>query len=506
MKKTFICLCLLALLALGSLAAIHQALSDTGSAVEITETAHLGDPKAAQGLELTIKTQDLEALFWNTSMIPGQAPETDFTVDLDYNYFDYHSDGPDATIAIGQPLNFGVQYSSLGVDRIDEEGLLVSDILNDVAQRTKPGSTHTEVLHLRDYVDFYPFSLNFYSKAMHGDLRNLEHRLHSDDLTPEQQAEYQEQFRLMTLLTEAFRFPLPERDFITVQISKNADGAIFDANCAEGTSDVPPADTPFTPESDEAAAAMAMPDRVLVHVQCPSLFSQNAVYFVPEFRTPDGELLDYRLTPGGYGLYRLPLDDNSLPIPEELTCVMPLRPEEHLEQLLLDEDANRILLATSVDTEVTLRLADTSDGHLVQSLPAGRQDRSSSKNPSYVNFLFEKNVLMVIQFDRSFQVLTQEENGDFVLRFTGDLSFLENFPMHYLYQYSLAYDQGRLALLCNERFYAQDTQCAFSLMVWDETGLLYAGNYQHSLDRSRLENGYQSIVTDRDSPLEVRFS
>lgn len=163
MRKSLTVLLVLAVLAVGFLAAAAPAVDRQETAVEITEERYYGDPAAGEGLRLGVKTAMDGYLHWATAIDLG--PE--ITWDTDFSYTASRTgeySEPDPYFYLYPNGGGGTTSTSYGGDlNLTDTGDPFDRILQDVATRAPAGTeNYTETVRLSDYLAYYPIGVDYY--------------------------------------------------------------------------------------------------------------------------------------------------------------------------------------------------------------------------------------------------------------------------------------------------------------------------------------------------------
>ena len=496
MKVRYYLVCALALLSAAALTGISHLVSETAEAVEITESAQLGDPAVAAELALQARFDENRRLNWETSLVPGQTPTTQFYMRKSSAYS--HDPSPfRAECYLQSYFNSGEMGDQLEITEWNYGP--VAPLFQEIADRTQPGTVHTEAVLLEDHFDCFP--LEFYVNSDTMDSHMIRHLLAEEHLSPAGEAHYQKVLDFLDQLRDTFRFPVPKGMQVTFQVCKASDGSIQILNSVEGAPVVPLKDHAYDPTQGDYGFPETDADQFL-RTFCHSINVGQTLYFLPELRLGEEQaLLDYSLTPG-YGLYRLDLSED-VPTMKELSLVCPLQEDQLIAGLTLDDSGKRILLTTQTGKETALHVLDAATGELRQSFPIGTQSEQD-----WVYTISDGPILMAIQVREelsSFRLYIQGQQGDYQFQYTGD--FPQSFPFYWSSGVTLAFDGQRLAAVATAHSSREEPQCSFSLLVWDRDSLLYAGNYDASLNRSpRGDTQFHSINPSREEPFSLKFT
>lgn len=163
MRKSLIVFAVLAALSVGLFAAAVPALNGRETAVEITEERHCGDPAAAEGLRLGVKTNMEGYLHWDTDVELG--PELSWTTDFRFTpsrTYEQRQSEPYLNLYDLSGVGSSTSYEgSINFDDWDDDPF--GPIMADVASRAPRGQEdYTETVRLSDYMDYFPFGVDYF--------------------------------------------------------------------------------------------------------------------------------------------------------------------------------------------------------------------------------------------------------------------------------------------------------------------------------------------------------
>ncbi len=454
MRKSLLLTILLLVLAAGFFYDAADWVAQGKDAVAIEETVLYGDKAAAEGLVVDSFVQCDYRLFWHTRYQVGAVPacDTDFrfsqTEDRSSSEYPYRG------------IYFTSVFEGFGVSGsldMTEESLL----LQDVASRTLPGEEHTEVVSVGAYYQYYPIRVDFDRPcgfAVNEDIQKL--------------------------FAGYFQFPVLANHRITVTVGKNEAGEVYQL------------------QQDSFADSG-------VSLDGSSVATEDACFFTVCYTAiADGMLLDTGAIPGGYGIYRFPVDKESeetrVLTKDDLQTVYAVDPAQvRIISLQLSLDQSKLLLVTLEEGLYQLTVLDAATATPLQKLPL---------LPAVTDVVFDRLVLaddFIVAFwsDGRFALLSADEAGRYQVGFNGDLRARED--LHYLFSGTLGMDfhDGRLAMaVFADGWYSAQEYCSFYLVVYDKTGLLYEGKYGHSLDKSPVADNYAYTCRPvDDTPLAVTW-
>lgn len=428
MKKRLIfyfVLLLIAVVALSGAALAGFLIQD-----DITIEAHTlsGDVSAAEGLELTVYARRDMNLSWVTTFPATAASQavTDFT---------YHLDGISSSEDVY--LDFSTASLNSGIWIKLEDLLDDSNRWNDflivpvqaMAQDLAPGEKKTETVKVADYWDVYPIRLVF---------------------NPPNNRIYYDQGE-STFLTDYFHIPVPTELTVDITVSLEEYGDWVDA-------DINP-----TGDGDYGF--------------CSSVLYTDQGIYLGLYSCNSEEPADFSHIQGGYGIYRVPLpqeEDYALPV-EDIENILPLSAEDVEVVSLLKSPWEGILEVFTVEQDaLRLRLLEEETCTVIEDY---RLDADTLPE--------------VVQTEDVLVLLFREEGTQRILAYTredGQYHFwldtklqLENF---YFSGISATFDGKRLALAYPWGEYAS---VGTGLLVYDQRGLLYHGQYESSADSNLLQ-------------------
>ena len=441
MRKSLWMLAALGLCALVVVMAAIGALQGSREDIAVMETTVSGDPAAAEDLQVRTVLNLKNHLFWQTDYAAGVQPEANTVFRLYQRRQQYPYEQSPGEISIGLPSkNFGIS----GHVNLDEHPDLMTVPVMDVASRTPAGESRTEVVQLCQYYDVYPLYAVFPGQLM--------------DRTMEEPSD------APSFLTSYFQVPVPETDYMEVTVEKDTGGNVVDVRCSDWI-----AETASDQEQENV----------------PYLYSDSAIVGDYGYFVLCGNV-DLSQSRGGYGLYRIPITwvDNwntlqfSEPEPllelEQLENVYPMDPAFCEEvRLKPGTDETELLLFTQSESGAVLTVLDTTDCTVKQQVELEQQTLPTVWQHENLLILYHENY----ETDSRWLQVLQNRNGQYAFWLQ-----TAEFP---LLQYGgrsdpvFCFDGERLGVANYLEFYED---AAHRIMVYDRTGLLYAGDYAYSSD------------------------
>lgn len=467
-------LLLICALSFAAATAFFVAASDD---VEVLPKTLYGDPTAAEGLKVDFRVQHHGTLHWDIHCNPvtGES-DTDFIFDRDDPFFeqweytpsgvqmyavmDYRShrfywnmDDLQATPKDSGLFKLGEYLKSLPLLENEQDGSATLD-------PSQEETFHT--IDLSDFFEYYPFEGEV-------DLWDAGH-IPSWDVCSIYRAEnYDSSKMLSQLFQNHFKIPVPDNATILVNIFEYRDGQrdFHFGGFPEDTSFFYPENYGFT--------------------------VGNSCYFV--FSETMGN--DVSQIPGGWGIYRL---DYTLMEKEQdietaqLSTVYSLDTDTYVQDMVLSSDGKRILLTNVRDGCTYLTVIDLATMEMLQEI----QLYSGTLLPYiYVDIHDDFILVNCINREPNYQRLAVYQllpNGIYEKRIDVDPSAYP--PGLDRYDDRVAFDGQRLAIANgllrdvkedDDRIYSYPA-CGFTLQIFDNTGLLYYGEYGTTLETANWDS------------------
>mgnify|MGYP001625288795 FL=1 len=427
MKKRlifYVFLVLIAVVGLSSAALAGFLIQD-----DITIEAHTlsGDVSAAEGLTLTVYAQRNSYLTWDTTFPATAAFQavTDFT---------YHPNG----VSFSQDAYLHFSTASLNgatsttLENLMEERNRWSDFLiepiRELARELAPGEEKTEAVTVADYWEIYPLSLY----------------LSIPNVTYYDEGE-------TSFLTNYFHIPVPAELTVDITVSLDEDG-----ECVQAT---------INPTGEESYGFCSA-----------ELVTEQGIY-LGLYSCEPGETVDFSHIQGGYGIYRIPLpqeDDYALPV-EDIENILPLSAEDAEAVSLLESPWDGIIEVFTVEQgTLRLRLLEEETCTVIEDywLDADKLPEVVQTEDMLVLLFWEEDTQRFLAYAR--------EDGQYRLWLDTELPL----EAYYLSSINAAFDGSRLALVYPWGEYAS---VGTGLLVYDQSGLLYHGQYISSADSNLLQ-------------------
>lgn len=431
----------------------HAWVDAEKAAVSIEETVIYGDKSAAQGLSLDIRTHCNYRLFWDTHFTLGESP----TISTDFS-FSQAEQRPSRNIPYAG-IYFDGTFNGHGASGSGTVGLDMTNEtvpVRDVASRTAPGENRTEVVRLSDYYQFYPIQVEFDRPsgfAVNADTQKL--------------------------FADYFRIPVYPEHQVEISIEKDGAGEVRSLS--------------LSTSKDSG-----------VFLETPSAITDNGCFFTFSCRTAGGKLLDTSFITGGYGIYHFPLhnqgDDDRILDVDELQMVYPIDAEvAEAVELRTSADRSKLFLVTRESGSYMLTVIDVRTMVQLQKLAV----LPAAEDSAFHSLHIYDDFVVPFRSDGRFALLALSADGAYEIHFAAD--FTRQPSGFFAADSSMDFDGERLAVaLFQEPYYQPDRECNFFLAVFARDGLVYAGEYEHSLDRDLAEHRLSCLPFGED-PLTVTW-
>lgn len=465
MRKSLIIIAILLALSLGVIVSAVTAMDAQHENITITEETLYGDPAAAEGLSVSTRVDSERHLYWDTTYMACADPQpvTDFIYSDERLYEEYEDTGS-FYLQLAH-LNSGMSgrwesiedLENIHGEEFDMDSPHLMKPVLDVESRTKPGEERKEIIRLADYYDDFP--LGFHFMARDGFL-------------------YRENEQsLWKYLNNYFRIPVPEDLELEVTVSKDEAGFIYNIDYYE----VSGLGSSYTT------------------CYSPSVVRQDGVFF-----GLCGNV-DFSRIEGGYGIYYMPVAKNekiaaidgqtgeTVPqvyLTQRIENIYPMDPADCEEMgIYLSADGQQVYAFTKEQGEVILTVFDSETCEIIQQFQP-----DIGQLPT---LWCQDNIVALITGDEAWENFFLQvylvEDGKLTLWLDTDMFHAGDKGPYWYMDAELCFDGQRLAIA---QYHDNWNVATHRILIYDQTGLQYAGDFHHSgddlPDRLRTwENGLQ---------------
>lgn len=430
MRRSLLLLAVLLVLAAGGICLAVPAVNGQKEAVTVTELLRYGDASAAEGLTVGIATNYDGYLHWDTAVMLGGTlqTETSFRFTPDRTYLQGEMEPSLQVSFIGN-----LSISSGGGEITAPQTGALAPVFRDVAERVRPGTTHTETVRLRDYFDQYPLTV---------DCQIPEKNYYSDV--------WETQFWVTA--STWLGIPVEEDAEMDVRLSADDDGSVYEAEFSTGAG---------------------------ANLYTWTVFLEDGIYLGAACCDETGNLCAPETFPAGYGVYYLPLRvtgdrwGNQIVRVDDpnVRLVLPVDPARAVISGLDLADDGRLLLRTQEGGQEILTVVDPATMETVQRIPVLEEG-------TVHGFWIRDGYLAAMNGVQQVTVLVRGTDGRYARKLSASL-LTDGFEpaFHYGDTLEAYYDGSRLVLAS---YVGAWSDPSVELAVCGKEGLLYAARLQHS--------------------------
>ena len=444
MKKTCFCFAAAVLLALAGLVFAHCAVSATADQVVWQEECLTGDLSAVEDLSLHLRASLDSRLFWDSTLIPGQELITDFRY---ASKQEFPESGRTRCSLDLFPLLSDSHYSGSGIDPESDDLPWPAEAMRQLAADTQPGETKHRAILASDYADVYPAEVHLRTPGagtIYFDADMLKGS-NAQEVAGQQFAQD---------LAALFSFPVEEGHMQILTVTRDEAGYLREMSTAPK-------------------------DGCGISFYAVTWDSPQYLYFSIEATNADDSPADYSLTPG-YGIYRLPADQETLTI-DDVELIYPMDPEHPIIVSTYDEARDQLVTITEEEEGHVLHVIDLTARREVQQLALDLPE-------GFFSIWLQEDIMLVFADSQQAQFF-HRENGQFVYQYDILFPDADGYNVYRSGTPFCILDGARLAILTPR---AEDTNTATpysngynascALYVFDPSGTVYAGRFSSSLD------------------------
>lgn len=459
MTRKILIVLILALLGVGGIVLSHVEIGGSIKDITYEEVPLVGDAKAAEGLEMTLRRWAVPNLDWETTMTVGGKAENNFSPPalerMSKNAVNFW-------VPLGTSMSTNItQGYTRKHDGMDIDPYAV--FLWDVADRTEVGGDRTEVIRFADYYDTYRLNCNLFIHGTYCNVYWQEENMKYDDERENEKAVFVRE------LAGAFRFPVDEAYTVEARIVKKG-GTVREMYYTSKT--MPPQIWGWSAVTDQYA------------------------YFIVDACNGDGQRMNYTDTPGGFSVYRLPCTDGKLTM-ADLETVMTLDLEDRVKAMKVSPDQQNVLLVLEQEGKDVLYVLDGESGREklhTEVAQAGEQMELCTAGEAVLCFS-----------DRNYVMLDLAKGEEPVWK--GSL------PAELCHSVAHVADKKETVCACDgNRFalmvdlgdwYRPETDGGALLVVLDEKGVAYAEELLCSMQKG---GGLTVLGPDDTQPLQLKWT
>lgn len=431
--------------------------------VTVTEKTILGDPAAAGGLRVTLKTTWDDHLFWTTTQTlgSGQEPETEyqFVESSSTSSYIYRNNG------VEYYINYDMDASELiySEDEVEFTGLAKAyKELYDSTQDTRRASKEVRIA---DYMDYYPLRVNFsILKKGFGLHEYYDSSSYDRYFSGASDAKY--------IFNDYFRIPVLEDETLTIHVSKESTG--YPSSWGESNNS----------------------DSDWYYPETYSVLTDDTCFFTISLRSQLHDTpLDASHLKDGYGIYSFRFDTahddkyaSEYPVidPYSFCNAYPLDPLSRILDFSESADKTSLHLLTEEHGTVWFTAIDQETLETKARISLAEVDDTTYS--ASMNYTEDFVAVFLHNLDKV-AVISIDDAGSYQLEFVSDWvpDADHNLPLQ---PNVLAFDGKRLAITNSDYEYFGSSHyfAGYLLIIVDKDGVQYYGEYETSLNTGRNSN------------------
>ena len=514
MKKSFVLLLAFILLISGTACYAQNQLLKEKDQVHFEENVIYGDKSVVDGVTVETDISYGYHLFWHTTYEIGaeEKEKTEYTFypwgHLEANYKNAGSLDfiADCTDAMGDDYEEDKDYQGL------------EKAMKELYDQTEAGTGSVRTVYLKDYMDYYTFglelmlphdsavaNLNYYEYGylLESEIKSQITYLEEHGSDTEELAKWKRYLADLESFQEFFKIPVLDTEVYNLAILKDENGQVVGMaesatywGSATGEIDIP--------DAPDVEGADSFSFRVW------SAFGDGDCYMTFDPHTEGNQLVDVSQIPGGYGIYHFTYDEEERTINlDDLKMVYPMDAKDYISEMTLDTSGENILLFTYDEEYLYMSVIDRETLTLVDRFTIGNIEAGLSY------WCYEDYLVISTE---NLMVFPLGENGRYAQAFSINEEKMEkligaNEYTRDILDWGTVFDwDGKTLIFSNgANRYDKDTlrvqwSCDFYVAAVDETGLLYYGEYECSLDTSDVNYNPCSFNTDIDESIRISWN
>ncbi len=475
MKKSLVILMVLVLVSGCGIYFANAAIGNEIDNVEFIEKVAYGDKSVVEGLSVVRKASYDTNMFWDTTYTFGESPVADTT----FEFYEYGKE------TVGwQTVYAGLQFHATHTastllrteyykDGTNLEG--IDRVLYELMENAPAGKITTKTVKLKDYLPYYTFSL-------YVDIQDFDYDYGSYDMS----AGYSDEVVLKKKTTledfnSFFKIPILEEERYVVGVNKDASGNIIGYGYSSLYGGVAFNDYDYDTGVITGDA---------FEFDMSSVYSEDTIYFTFSPLTVEGKIVDTSLIPGGYGIYSCKYDrENKLIDASTLKLEYKLEPTGYVS-LKLDAQKENLLVFTEDSEQFYVTVLDIDTLEEKQTFMYGTAEWN---NIARYYRIEEDYVIAQCNYFEGV-LLSRNEDGTYTKEFTFPAIVYECSEENYFLasDNAFAWNGNTLVIagdLMVERPYYM-SGCGIFIGAFDETGVLFYGEYDSSLNTGAIEGEY----------------
>ena len=434
------------------------------------ENVIYGDASVTEGLNVLLKTNYYENVFWDSLIHFGNSLKTN----TQYKFSSISKSYEKPITYEGLRISMGAYYNIQSFE--DKTGMKLA--YSELFDSLEPGEENSRIVYLKDYVDYYDFEVCFdFPGAVSWYYNTM------DAVDPSTFEEYYDPYNDdLFALKNYFKIPVLTTETHKVIIGKHPNGSLSHVG-AESTS------------SDNFS------------LDLKTIMTDNTCYFTFNPYSFEGQAIDTSLLPNGFGIFALPYEanaanDEECVKTELLSMVYPIDTNVEVYDLQMNEDQTLIFLYTIEENQLFLSIIEIATMETVQ-----KQVIADLSEGTALYLLYKDNVILITnRSNNTITVFQETENHVYNLEFTCNFDPKDEFFSRFYAVPHFDYNGEYLVYAgIDEKWRENNNEyCNFLLTIYNKDGLQYIGKYENSLDSGVDNDSYDySLKADHHDAFEI---
>ena len=451
---------------------LHGVFLGVSNDVTVKRETLYGDPSIAEGVDILVRNHFGHKLLWETklTLAEGAQPETDFTFS---NQSIRIKTEPQYTGVTIQTSGDVFQFLSSIPEYAKTKYSALAEALTKEVDAVPKGTSKTFTFNFAAYLEYYPLEGQI-------DLPGYQ------TVFSEIQPWMQDSEEIARRFNDFFKIPVYGEFSAEFEINKTSSSSTYGAK-------------PY----------------IDYYPSFTGVATENVCYFTFDPVTEKGGVVDTGHIPGGYGIYSLPYEGNQLDF-DRLKMVFALDPTQRYEGMSLSGDGKRIRLLTWQGENLMLTVIDIASLKQVQSVKL-----LTANEEVYLDVIPYDDFILIMEnryhSDQDVVIVWEElSDGSFRCAIKADVGY-EVFPeggklyLFSWYENAVDYKDGKLVVIKNrlirdEQFYRNSNYCDIYVVVYDASGMRYAGTCAWNLtDVNALHYNNVRVDPETEAPLGVHW-
>lgn len=465
MKQLVSLVLTLALLSVGAIVVVANGVNANKDTVTHTENAVYGDRAVADGITVRSQSHYDNHLVWDSIYTVGGETETKF----DFHYGRYYVSGKPKLS--GFIMNNSIHYGfNTTVPASEQHGISkVYKQLYDTLDYDEEGSA---TVKLADHYDYYPLDIHVNLPILYWNADSNSVDSGSYGFSSSSVGNSRETY---DKICEFFKIPVLEEEYVDINVKKHRNGMGFGHSF-----------------SDKSADYYSMSS-------C-STYTDKVCFIYISNRTENGNVMDFSNIPGGYGIYAIPYNGETLNA-DGLSMVYALDEKTVVQYMMLSNDESKLLMMVYEKDGTYLEVVDTQTMTQLQKLKIYGE---------FYHTVFPKDGFIAIEFQSKIAVIEEFTDGRYELKFVADKfdpAHTDREYFHLKTGAAMDFDGERLVIVDNISSDGSGwyDKCGFFIAIYAKDGLNYYGEYESSLDANRSSSNHYGFNCQSLTGFEVKW-